>query len=51
MYSLKNDLKLHADFNFSYNQYSLVNSNSSNNTIFQIDPSLELNKTQYQCKN
>ncbi len=48
MYSLKNDLKLHADFNFSYNQYSLVNSNSSNNTIFQIDPSLELNKTQYR---
>ncbi len=45
MYSLKNDLKLHADFYFSYNQYSLVNSNSSNNTIFQIDPSLELNKT------
>ncbi|MFM2015720.1 MAG: hypothetical protein RIQ51_1210 [Bacteroidota bacterium] len=48
MYNLKNDLKLHADFNFSYNQYSLVNSNSSNNTIFQIDPSLELNKTQYR---
>ena len=48
MYSLKNDLKLHADFNFSYNQYSLVNSNSSNNTIFQIDPSLELNKSQYR---
>ena len=48
MYSLKNSIKLHADFNFSYNQYSLVNSNSSNNTIFQIDPSLELNKTQYR---
>ena len=48
MYSLKNDLKLHADFNFSYNQYSQVNSNSSNNTIFQIDPSIELNKTQYR---
>ena len=48
IYSLKNDLKLHADFNFSYNQYSQVNSNSSNNTIFQIDPSIELNKTQYR---
>ena len=48
MYSLKNDLKLHADFNFSYNQYNQVNRNSINNTIFQFDPSLELNKTQYR---
>lgn len=48
MYSLKNNLKLHADFNFNYNQYTQVNSNSINNTIFQIDPSLELNKTQYR---
>ena len=48
MYSLKNNLKLHADFNFNFNQYTQVNSNSINNTIFQIDPSLELNKTQYR---
>ncbi|MCE2844418.1 MAG: TonB-dependent receptor [Sediminibacterium sp.] len=48
MYSLKNSIKLHADFNFSYNQYNQVNKNSINNTIFQFDPSLELNKTQYR---
>ena len=48
MYSLKNNIKLHADFNFSYNQYNQVNRNSINNTIFQFDPSLELNKTQYR---
>ena len=48
MFSLKNSIKLHADFNFSYNQYNQVNRNSINNTIFQFDPSLELNKTQYR---
>lgn len=48
MYSLKNNIILHADFNFSYNQYNPVNSNSSNNAIFQFDPSIELNKTQYR---
>ena len=48
LYSLKNSIKLHADFNFSYNQYNQVNRNSINNTIFQFDPSLELNKTQYR---
>ena len=48
MYNLKNNIKVHADFNFSYNQYNLINSKASNNTIFQIDPSIELNKTQYR---
>jgi hypothetical protein len=48
MYSLKNNIKLHADLNFSFNQYNPVNRNSSNNTILQFDPSLELNKTQYR---
>jgi hypothetical protein len=48
MYSLKNNIKLHADLNFSFNQYNPVNKNSSNNTILQFDPSLELNKTQYR---
>ena len=48
MYNLKNNLKIHADLNFSYNQYNLVNSASINNTIFQFDPSLELNKNQYR---
>jgi hypothetical protein len=48
MYNLKNNLKFHADLNFSYNQYNKVNSSSNNNTIFQFDPSLELNKNQYR---
>jgi len=48
MYNLKNNLKIHADLNFSYNQYNPVNSASINNTIFQFDPSLELNKNQYR---
>ncbi len=48
MYNLKNNLKIHADLNFSYNQYNPVISASINNTIFQIDPSLELNKNQYR---
>jgi hypothetical protein len=48
MYSLKNNIKLHADLNFSFNQYNPVNRTSINNTIFQFDPSLALNKTQYR---
>ena len=48
MYNLKNNLKIHADLNLSYNQYNPVNSASINNTIFQFDPSLELNKNQYR---
>lgn len=48
MFNLKNNFKIHADFNFSYNQYNPVNSASINNTIFQFDPSLELNKNQYR---
>jgi hypothetical protein len=48
MYNLKNNLKIHADLNLSYNQYNPVNSTSINNTIFQFDPSLELNKNQYR---
>jgi hypothetical protein len=48
MYRLKNNNKFHADFIFSYNQYNPINHSSSNNTIFQFDPSLELNKAKYQ---
>lgn len=48
MYNFKNNIKIHADLNFSYNQYNPVNSASINNTIFQIDPSIELNKNQYR---
>jgi hypothetical protein len=48
LYRFKNNIKFHADFSFSYNQYNLANSISSNNTIFQLDPSIELNKTQFR---
>jgi hypothetical protein len=48
MYSLKDNIKLYADFNFSYNQYNPINRNSSNNTIIQLDPSIELNKAKYR---
>ena len=47
-YNINNDFKFHADLNFSFNQYNPVNSASSNNTIFQFDPSFEINKTQYR---
>ncbi len=47
-YNINNDFKFHADLNFSFNQYNPVNSTSSNNTIFQFDPSFEINKTQYR---
>ena len=48
IYNLKNNLKIHADLNFSYNKYNPVFSASINNTIFQFDPSIELNKNQYR---
>jgi hypothetical protein len=48
MYSLKDNIKLYADFNFSYNQYNPINRNSSYNTIIQLDPSIELNKAKYR---
>jgi hypothetical protein len=47
-YTFNNNLKLGADFNFSYNQYNPMNRASSRNTIFQLDPSVELNKPKYK---
>jgi hypothetical protein len=47
-YTFNNNLKLGADFNFSYNQYNPMNRASSRNTIFQLDPSVELNKSKYK---
>ena len=47
-YNINNDFKFHADLNFSFNQYNPVHTTSSNNTIFQFDPSFEINKTQYR---
>jgi hypothetical protein len=47
-YTFNNNLKLGADFNFSYNQYNPMNRASSRNTIFQLNPSVELNKPKYK---
>jgi len=47
-YKLNTNIQLHADFNFSYNQYNPMNRASSRNTIFQLDPSVELNKPKYK---
>ena len=47
-YTFNNNYKLHADFNLSYNQYLPTNSPSVQNTIIQLDPSFEINKTQFQ---
>jgi hypothetical protein len=49
-YTFNNSYKLHADFNLSYNQYLPTNSPSVQNTIIQLDPSFEINKTQFQLK-
>jgi len=46
-YRFDNNIKLHADFNFSYNQYLPTNSPSIQNTILQLDPSFEINKAQF----
>jgi len=48
LYNLKNNHKIHFDFNFSFNQYNPNNSVSVQNTIVQLDPSLELNKNKYR---
>ena len=47
-YRFNENIKLHADFNLSYNQYLPTNKPSVNNTIIQIDPSFEINKAQFQ---
>jgi len=47
-YRFDNNIKLHADFNLSYNQYLPTNSPSIQNTILQLDPSFEINKAQFQ---
>ena len=47
-YRYNNDIKLHADFNLSYNQYLPSNKPSIQYTIIQLDPSFEINKAQFQ---
>jgi hypothetical protein len=47
-YTFNNNYKLHADFNLSYNQYLPTNRSSVQNTIIQLDPSFEINKTLFQ---
>jgi hypothetical protein len=48
LYNLKNNHKIHFDFNFSFNQYNPMNRVSIQNTLVQLDPSFELNKNKYR---
>ena len=43
-----NNIKLHADFNLSYNQYLPTNKKSEQNIILQLDPSFEIKKAQFE---
>ena len=47
-YTVNNSTKIHADLNFSFNQYNPTNKLSSQNTIIQLDPSLEINKIKFR---
>jgi hypothetical protein len=47
-YIVNNSIKIHTDFNFSYNQYNPTNKLSNQNTIFQLDPSFEIYKSKYR---
>jgi hypothetical protein len=47
-YEFNANIKFHADFNLSYNQFNPINRASSRNTILQLDPSVELNKPKYK---
>jgi hypothetical protein len=47
-YIINNTTKLHADLNISFNQYNPTNKLSNQNTIIQIDPSLEIFKSNYK---
>ena len=49
MYYIVNpSIKIHSDFNFSFNQYNPTNQLSNQNIIFQLDPSFEINKSKYR---
>lgn len=47
-YRLNNNIKLHTDINFSYNQYLPTNRPSVQSTIIQIDPAFEIIKAQFK---
>jgi len=45
VYKLNDNTKLHADLNFSFNQYNPTNRTSGQNFIIQFDPSFEIKKS------
>jgi hypothetical protein len=48
VYKLNDKTKLHADLNFSFNQYNPTKSRSSQNSIIQFDPSFEIQKSKFR---
>jgi len=48
VYKLNDNIKLHADLNFNFNQYNPSNSTSSQNSIIQFVPSFEINKSKFR---
>ena len=49
-FSFKNNIKLHTDFTYSLNQYTPFNKSSKQNYFVQLDPSIELNRSQLVLK-
>ena len=47
-YIFNNTIKLNTDFILSYNQYNKINTASNQQTLIQLDPSLEINKAQFK---
>lgn len=43
-FKFKNNINLHTDFTFGFNQYDLVEKANNQNYFVQLDPSIELNK-------
>jgi hypothetical protein len=48
IYTLNDYIQLHADINFSFNQYNPTNRISTQNSIIQFDPSLEIKKSTFR---
>ena len=43
-FTFKNNIKLHSDFTYSYNQYNPLNKSIRQNYFVQLDPSIEINR-------
>jgi hypothetical protein len=48
VYKLNDNAKLHANLNFSFNQYNPTNTASSQDFIIQFDPSFEIKKSTFR---